>query len=298
LLLLGAAIAGSSPAVAEDAVAAPASPIERVRALSQVDGSAIGEGGDEGRFFALAKELLAKPDAVSTKDLLADPSPVARSMGLYLLVRTKGKDALPALRASLSDRTRYVIFPSGCCGWTTSVGGFARSLAHNRRFLEMEEPEPLVDAEALLGLDLAVLADDRASNQHDAVRPGSRSNSRRGAGHPTARRLRRRPAPPTSDRQAVGRMTATEPGFLVACPERGAREDARLAAASGATRSTHADAVAAIRRARAGSTAPGSPTDRLLATMRRGRRTKSGGSRSAPSVRRRARGDASADHGR
>jgi hypothetical protein len=275
-LVLAAAFAGGLPrAEAEDAApAAVPSARDRVRALAQVDGSAVGDGGAEGAFFALARELLAQPDAVSARDLLADASPVARAMGLYLLVRTKGKDALPDLRAHLPDRTRFVIFPGGCCGWPTSVGGFARALARNRRFLEMEEPEPLADAETLLGLDLAVLADDRAANQHDTVR----LDLDRGA--PAAPRVLRladlrRAGAGLSDLRivkAAGRMTPSPESraLLVACLDDATLDgDARLAAASGLTRDPHPDAAAAIRRARAFlDAAAGKPTtERLLATI-------------------------------
>jgi hypothetical protein len=199
---------------------------------------------------------------------------VARSMGLYLLVKTKGKDALPDLRARLSDRTRYVIFPGGCCGWPTSVGGFARSLAHNRRMLEMEEPEPLAHAEGLLGLDLAVLADDRAADQHEEVRLGL---TRVPAPRPLPLRLAdlRRAGAGLADLQivkAVGRLEPSDENrrFLLACLEEASLEkDARLGAASALTRSTHAEAAAAIGRARAFlDGAAGKPlTDRLLATI-------------------------------
>ncbi len=271
VVALGASLAGAGSARADE----PLTPeLTDLRKLTEVAGDRVGYAATEGAFFALSRRFLATGDDASRRALLAEPSPVARAMGLFLRVRTMGKGAVPDLTARLADRGRFDQFPGGCVGWTISVGAFARELLRNRHHLRYGVPkEPLADGAALRRIDLGLLAEDRAANLHDdiCVHLGKAvEEGRLFLDWPTLRRE----GSGLSDvaiAKAVGRVNALDaPRFLLASvADTSLPDSARLAAASALTKFPSDEVVAAVREARAVlDRAAGAPvTERLLATL-------------------------------
>lgn len=251
--------------------------LAETRTLVEVEGDSIGYSGSMGRFFRLSRVLLEDPEETGWKALLDDPSPVARAMGLFLLVEARGAGAVPDLRAHVFDRDRFDEYPAGCCGWTVSLGGFARSLLGNRHHLRYgKSPESLGDAETLLRTDLEILAEDRAANLHSDVGAtvgGAVEAGRLSLTWPSLRKA----GGGLSDvalAKAVGRMNLTlakrRPFLLASLADEALGPLVRLAAASALTRDVDpGDAAIAIQKARDDlDSAAGSPVaDRLLALL-------------------------------
>ena len=256
VVLLAAAGGAGRPALAgDDPKPTMAQVLERLRAMDEVNGSAVGEGGDEGEFFKLWKSIAAGGDEALDLRLLDEASPVARAMGVYDLAQRKGKDAVATLRGRLADRARFVCFPGGCCGETVSLGSFARSVLRNKNYLRFAtDAAPLVDADTAIGLDLAILADERCTNLHGELKLELDQASTAGTFRPTWADVRRLGAGLSDVAlvKAIGRWASPHGTDLLVArlDDATAEREVRLAAASGLTRIASEAARAVLVRAK------------------------------------------------
>jgi hypothetical protein len=264
---LGLTFAGASradePSLAET--------LEEVRRLDEVDGDRVGYDLNEGRFFALHRVLLAKADDATVGGLLGETNPVARAMGLYVLSQRQGAASVASLRARLTDRATFVEFAGGCCGFSTSVGAFARALLHDANRLRFRQPaKPMVDAPTRLRIDLELLADDRAAGYRRDVVEAVLAAADDGRLVLSLEGLRRA-APGLVDRdllKAVGRLGRHSGAVYLlsaAAADATLSNEARLAAVSGLTRTDDRAADAAIVewRARIDASGGAGTADRL-----------------------------------
>ncbi|MDC3378705.1 hypothetical protein OAX78_00295 [Planctomycetota bacterium] len=153
---VGFVLAGAPALMAQEPEA-----LRQARALKRVEGHAWGDGGAQGEFHALGQQLLALDDEANYQDLLADPNPVTRCLGLYCLVRRGDERSVELLVSVLDRRERFLAFPGGCNGRWFSEGEFAWALLRDTNAIDWGGPSPLVSDEALVPLALRVLADDR-----------------------------------------------------------------------------------------------------------------------------------------
>jgi hypothetical protein len=223
--------------------------LDKLAKLERVEGAAVGAAGDPGRFFLLSRVLLAKGNRSLFEKLVADRRPVSRAMGLFCLVHTDARKAVPVLRRHLADAGGFEYAPGGCLYWRSSVGVFARDLLRNTRCIEFEPPEPLVDARGRLALDVEVLARDDCSHVHEAAAGALAENP-----PPFKLAELRRLCPDLETWQLVKAIGRLQPharwrDFLIGClgdDELGA--NVRKAAASALTRDPDPRALAALKR--------------------------------------------------
>jgi hypothetical protein len=88
--------------------------IDRLEAIDTVGGRSVGYGGAPSPFWKLYRHLSAAGVDGLPERLMKSPKPVARAMGLALLVERDGADAVPVLRQRLSDRGPFWLQPYGC----------------------------------------------------------------------------------------------------------------------------------------------------------------------------------------
>jgi hypothetical protein len=233
------------------ALAGDADPLADARrellGLEAVEGAAVGEGGDPGRFHTLARVFLARGDRKLFATLTQDPHPVTRAMGLYALARTDPGAAAP-LRRHLGDRGRFDYFPGGCCGSTSTVGSFARDLLLDTSCLGDPEGRPLVAPADRLAFELEVLSRNECSDLHDAA-----AGSVVDLAPPFELAALRGRCPGLAPWQILKGLGRTDPrpelrALLAAClGDPGLDDAARRAAASALTRDPDAAALAALR---------------------------------------------------
>jgi hypothetical protein len=136
-----------------------------------VGGDCVGYGGVRSPFWKIYQQLAKAEDEDLPERLLASDHPVTRAMGLALLVARDGEKAAPALTERISDRGPLDLQPYGCIITPTSVGAVARGLLANRNFIaHFVDRDPLLDEEALLRLDMEILARDDTALIHDCAR--------------------------------------------------------------------------------------------------------------------------------
>jgi len=143
------------PAAAEDSTEGL---LELLGKVDSVGGKHVGYGGGQSRFHRLYTLLKLKEDEFLIRGLLADERPIFRAMGLVLFVDRERADAIPALRERVTDRGTIDVFPRGCVGTRTTVGGLARSLLGNANFIaDYDRKLPLLSTSELLALDLDIV---------------------------------------------------------------------------------------------------------------------------------------------
>ncbi|MCW8139124.1 MAG: hypothetical protein KIT58_09500 [Planctomycetota bacterium] len=145
--------AGALPAQGEEA---PAHDAERFAAARRallaeasvldVTGSAVGRGGEPGRFYPLARELERTGREEGLLALLREEAVVARAAGMVCLARRHPAAAVPALRARRGSQTPVRFNPAGCTVEVITEGDLAGKLLLDADLLEAlrERPRPLV----------------------------------------------------------------------------------------------------------------------------------------------------------
>lgn len=244
--------------------AAPLS--DEIDRLDNVEGDAVGYAGGEGAFFRASRRLLDAGDRELLTRLTQDERPVVRALGLHVLARRDGEDALPVLAAAFADDAAITYFPGGCTGWTTTVSNFARELIRDANHLEMGgEARPLLPEAEQQALDLSLLARNDCAALHDALAGRLRRQLEQdlfALDFPALARVA-----PGVDRvefvRGVGRVApcAARSAFLRSCLTEPELEPAvRLAAASALARDPSGDAAAVLESARPALVAAAGPT--------------------------------------
>lgn len=130
--------------------------------MEEVGAVAVYQSGERHAFHELAHAILYQGTLADFERLAADPRPVPRCMGLYLLARSGKPQAEPILQRHLSD-PEPVNVQIGCVGQMTTVGGFARRLLRSRDYLEFEfEKKPIWSPMELVADDVRLLGYDGA----------------------------------------------------------------------------------------------------------------------------------------
>ncbi len=225
-----------------------------LRAADGIEASLVGFVHSPSRQYALYEAIIARGDREKFLGLSRDEHPVVRCVGLLALAHTEGEQAVPALRSRLSDRD-WVGYLEYDIGSSMTVGQFALSLLHDPDCLVSEHRRarfPLLSETELLGLNMAILAEDATISVHN--------RAARELGGLTGRRqatldlpMLREQAPLLADWQivkAVGRIKLSDASrsFLIACVQmHELSPEARLAAASALTRHTDVECARALR---------------------------------------------------
>jgi hypothetical protein len=96
--------------------------------LDVVEGSAVYDGGDPGRFYLLARYVLRWSSDDEIEALLADSRPIVRLLG-YQTALLRGLEVSAEKTDSvITDTTPMDFFPYGCDGTHSTVGEIAKQL--------------------------------------------------------------------------------------------------------------------------------------------------------------------------
>jgi len=231
--------------------------IARLRRADGIEASLIGFVYGPSLQYGLYEAVIGQGDRERFLRLSQDEHPVVRCVGLLALAWTEGRQAVPVLRRHLADRD-WVHYLEYDIGSSMTVGQFALRLVRDPNCLVIEDRGarrarvPLLGETELLGLYMAILADDATLSVHDeAARELGRAVGRRKLtlDLPTLRQL----APSLADWQivkAIGRTQLSDASrsFLIACVQGNElNAEARLAAASALTRHADVECARALR---------------------------------------------------
>ncbi len=293
----------ASPGGSADVRAAPASsaaasrlepPNVNLEGIERIEGHAVGEGGEPGRFYLKLVELTKSLKPAELEALVYSPSPVGqsarraaaanttirRALGLGGLARLRAGSARRMLERSLHDRSAIEYFPGGCVGWSTTLGAFAWELLRDPDHLWPEpKPKGLLEASELDAINLELLAADDTYAFHWNVERSLEEAFKSGRLRYELGELQRHTPglPAWRIVLALGRMPGSDrarAALLASLPAQTALDpQARLAAASALTRRADDAAISALEQQAAALDALGSEHwgSRLLDEARRHR---------------------------
>ena len=234
---------------AEEREDKPLNPIQKLRRLNSLDGSAIGPDGSPGSFFRLSMHFLGSGSKPNFFRFAEDDNCFVAAMGLFCLAQTDREDAVVALRVKLTDRRPFSYFPKGCVGHYTTLGGFARELLRNRDCLMFGHAQmPLLPTNELAALDIEVLSKDECSQFHHSAASALKLETIP-LKWPELQEL----CPRLSQQEiikGIGRAGTTGESriFLISCLRDNTLDKfCRLAAGSALTRNTHPEAKDALK---------------------------------------------------
>ncbi|HUU09231.1 MAG TPA: hypothetical protein VM431_01680 [Phycisphaerae bacterium] len=132
-----------------------------IRKLTWVGGCQVGTDRDAGEFYWLSKALCRDGTPEQFRQLLDDPSPTVRAMGMLCVARTApAEEASAVLRARLKRRDSLVVLITDH-GQDLNEGRLAWVLLRNVNFLHLDLPaRPAVPRAEQMAIDLEILAAD------------------------------------------------------------------------------------------------------------------------------------------
>ncbi len=117
----------------------------------RITGWAVGYGGTPGEFFIFSTFLLEKGKKTDFENLLKQPNPVLKALGIVGIVRQGGQ--LP--KTLLQDTTTIQVTESGCSPDSTTLGAWAahfmkdpNSLGHSREKFDTQDYRPFYLAQS------------------------------------------------------------------------------------------------------------------------------------------------------
>ena len=135
--------------------------LARIRKLTWVGGYQVGTERDAGEFYWLSKALCRDGTPKQFRQLLDDPSPTVRAMGMVCIARTaSAEEASAVLRARLKRRDGLDVVITDH-GQDLNEGRLAWVLLRNVNFLHADMPaRPAVPRAEQMAIDLEILAAD------------------------------------------------------------------------------------------------------------------------------------------
>lgn len=113
-----------------------AAAMAELRTLDSVEGHWVGAPPPErGRFYVLSGQFLRYGSPTSYQEMLHDTNALVRVMALVCLAHTERFAFADLAKPYSDDKSRVLLFPGGCVGQETTVGGIVHSIETNRYFL-------------------------------------------------------------------------------------------------------------------------------------------------------------------
>ena len=135
-----------------------------------IEGDCVGAGAQPGRFYLTALAFLAKGTPDDFTQMAASDRLVVRIMGLWCLTQADPTATLPLLKRRLAGQEDLTCFPSGCCGRQISEGQFVWQIIHDRNYLRLAPPEPLLSKDELEKLDREIMDNPSLEHLHAIVK--------------------------------------------------------------------------------------------------------------------------------
>jgi hypothetical protein len=107
----------------------------KLRALDSVEGKWVGMPSGHGRFYVLSEQFLLYGSPTDYRAMLIETNAVVRVMALVCLAHTERSAFVDLVKPYSDDQSKVVLFPHGCVGEETTVGGIVHSIETNRYFL-------------------------------------------------------------------------------------------------------------------------------------------------------------------